>query len=106
MVLDLCGHWIGDEGVREITVQKESRALRWLGLAHNGLRADAVRYLCDSPHLALNYLNVQGNNLTSEREGSAPAPLPGCGDRELIGAVGTGAGEVARTISHELPLIE
>ena len=64
VVLDLCGQWIGNEGVREITAQKESKALRWLGLAHNGLGHDAVRYLCDSPHLALNYLNVQGNNLT------------------------------------------
>jgi uncharacterized protein (TIGR02996 family) len=64
VILDLCGQWIGNDGVREITSARESRALRWLGLAHNGLGADAVRYLCDSPHLALNYLNVQGNNLS------------------------------------------
>jgi len=64
VVLDLSGQWIGNDGVREITATRESAALRWLGLAHNGLGADAVRYLCDSRHLALNYLDVKGNNLT------------------------------------------
>jgi uncharacterized protein (TIGR02996 family) len=76
VILDLCGQWIGNEGVREITVQKESRALRWLGLAHNGLSHDAVRYLCDSPHLALNYLNVQGNNLTLSEKAELQRRFP------------------------------
>jgi hypothetical protein len=76
VILDLCGQWIGNEGVREITVQKESKALRWLGLAHNGLSHDAVQYLCDSPHLALNYLNVQANNLTLSEKAALQRRFP------------------------------
>jgi uncharacterized protein (TIGR02996 family) len=64
IVLDLAGQRLGNEGVREMTARKEAAALRWLGLARNGLGQDAVRYLAESKHLALNYLNVEGNNLT------------------------------------------
>lgn len=64
VILDLAWQRLGNEGVREITVRGEASALRWLGLAHNGLGPDAVRYLIESKHLALNYLNVEGNNLT------------------------------------------
>lgn len=76
VVLDLCGQWIGDEGVREITAQKESRALRWLGLAHTRIGSDAVRYLCDSPHLGLNYLDVQGNNLSLSEKAQLQRRFP------------------------------
>jgi hypothetical protein len=64
VVLDLAGQRLGNEGVREITAQKAAAALRWLGLAHNGLGPDAVHYLTESKHLALNHLNVEGNQLT------------------------------------------
>ena len=64
VVLDLTGQNLGNHGVSEITRQREAASLRWLNLAHNRLGADAVDYLSDSPHLALNYLNVTGNNLT------------------------------------------
>jgi len=64
VVLDLAWQRLGNEGVREITVRDEAVALRWLGLAHNGLGPDAVRYLVESKQLALNYLNVEGNNLS------------------------------------------
>ena len=64
VILDLAWQRLGNEGVREITVRDEAVALRWLGLAHNGLGPDAVRYLVESKHLSLNYLNVEGNNLS------------------------------------------
>jgi len=64
VVLDLAGHGLGNEGVREITVRKEAMKLRWLGLANNGLGPDAVRYLLDSKHLVLNHLVVSGNHLS------------------------------------------
>jgi uncharacterized protein (TIGR02996 family) len=64
VVLDVSGQWIGNDGVRDIAVHKEAAALRWLGLANNGLSRDAVRYLVDSKHLALNYLDVRRNNLS------------------------------------------
>ena len=64
VVLDLAGQWLGNEGVREITVRKEATQLRWLGLANNGLGPDAVRYLVESKNLALNHLVVTGNNLS------------------------------------------
>jgi uncharacterized protein (TIGR02996 family) len=63
-VLDLSGQQLGNEGVREIVLQPEGSTLRWLGLANNMLGPDAVRYLVDSRHLQLNYLNVRGNNFT------------------------------------------
>jgi uncharacterized protein (TIGR02996 family) len=64
VVLDLAGQRLGNEAVREITARKEAAALRWLGLAHNDLGPDAVLHLVESSHLTLNYLNVEGNNLT------------------------------------------
>ena len=64
VILDLAWQRLGNEGVREITVRDEAVSLRWLGLAHNGLGADAVRYLVESKQLSLNYLNVEGNNLS------------------------------------------
>ena len=76
VILDLCGQGIGNDGVREISIQKESRALMLARSAHNGLGHDAVRYLCDSPHLALNYLNVQGNNLTLSEKASLQRRFP------------------------------
>ena len=76
VVLDLCGQWIGDDGVREITMQKESKTLRWLGLAHTRLGHDGVQYLCDSPHLMLNYLNVTGNDLTLSQQAGLQRRFP------------------------------
>ena len=64
LILDLAGQRLGNEGVREITLRKEAAALRWLGLANNGLGHDAVRYLIESKHLALNYLDVSDNELS------------------------------------------
>lgn len=76
VILDLCGQGIGNDGVREIAVQRDSKSLRWLGLAHNGLGHDAVQYLLDSPHLALNYLNVDGNNLTLSEKAALQRRFP------------------------------
>ena len=64
VVLDLAGQRLGNEGVREIAAAKEATALRWLGLANNGLGRDAVHYLLEADHLRLNYLNVEGNRMT------------------------------------------
>lgn len=64
VVLDLTGQQLGDGGVKEITLRKESAALRWLGLANNHLGHDAVRYLLESKHLALNYLDVSDNGFS------------------------------------------
>ncbi len=62
-VLDLSGQWLGPEGVREIVRKPEAAALRWLGLARNGLDAAAARALADAKHLRPNHLDVSGNGL-------------------------------------------
>jgi uncharacterized protein (TIGR02996 family) len=64
VILDLAGQRLGNEGVREFTVRYEAAALRWLGLKNNVLGRDAVRYFTASKYLALNYLDVRGNNLS------------------------------------------
>lgn len=76
VLLDLTGQKIGNHGVSEITRQKEAASLRWLNLAHNGLGADAVHYLIDSPHLSLNYLNVTGNDLTLSQQAALQRRFP------------------------------
>jgi hypothetical protein len=76
VILDLTGQRIGNHGVSEITRQKEAASLRWLNLSHNGLGADAVDYLTGSPHLALNYLNVTGNDLTLSQQAALQRRFP------------------------------
>ncbi len=61
VILDLAGQRLGDDAVWAITTQDEARALRWLGLSNNDLGSEAIRLLCKSKHLALNYLDVRGN---------------------------------------------
>ncbi len=61
--LDLSGHLVGDEGVRQIARRPEARALRWLGLAKNQLGSEAVRLLVESPFLQLNHLDLRDNRL-------------------------------------------
>jgi hypothetical protein len=65
VVLDLAGHLVGDEGVRQIARKPETQALRWLGLAQNLLSSEAVRLLVESPFLKLNHLDMRGNNLSA-----------------------------------------
>lgn len=68
-VLDLDGQGVGDEGVKEIVAEagrhRVMSPLRWLGLANNKLRADAVRALVDSDEsrLKLYHLDLRGNGL-------------------------------------------
>jgi uncharacterized protein (TIGR02996 family) len=62
-VLDLNGQRLGDEGVRAIARTAEATALRWLGLANNGLGPDAVRALVAAKQLKLFHLDVHGNGL-------------------------------------------
>ena len=76
VVLDLAWQRLGNEGVREITISKETASLRWLGLAHNGLGRDAVGYLVDSQYLHLNYLNIEGNNLTLSEKAALQRRFP------------------------------
>lgn len=64
VVLDLARQGLGDAGVREIVGEKSAASLRWLGLASNRIGPDSVRYLTSSKYLALNHLDVRGNNLT------------------------------------------
>jgi uncharacterized protein (TIGR02996 family) len=69
-LLDLDGQRIGDDGVNEIMKALARRPgeapLRWLGLANNGLGADGVRAILNTPEskLRLHHLDVRGNGLT------------------------------------------
>ncbi len=76
VILDLAGQRLGNDGVKEITVRKEAAGLRWLGLASNHLGHDAVRYLVESKHLALNHLDVRGNELTLSERGALHKRFP------------------------------
>jgi uncharacterized protein (TIGR02996 family) len=65
IVLDLAGQRLGDEGVRQITAQREAGALRWLGLAKNELSSETIRLFTQSKHLDLKYLDVRANGFTA-----------------------------------------
>jgi uncharacterized protein (TIGR02996 family) len=75
-VLDLAGHWLGDEVVGKIAALREAASLRWLGLAYNGIGPDSVRYLTRSQHLALNHLDVRGNNLSLSDRAALQSRFP------------------------------
>jgi uncharacterized protein (TIGR02996 family) len=60
-VLDVAGHRIGPEGVKEIARCPEARHLRWLGLRNNGFGPEGVSELESSLHLRLYHLDVRGN---------------------------------------------
>jgi uncharacterized protein (TIGR02996 family) len=77
VVLDLSGHRLGNRGVRELTIRNEATSLRWLGLANNLLGSDAVRYLVEAKHLALNHLVVAGNNFSLSDIDSLQRRFPG-----------------------------
>jgi uncharacterized protein (TIGR02996 family) len=62
-LLDLTGHGVGPEGVREIVRVPAATGLRWLRLSANGLSPEAVGLLAAAPHLNLYYLDVRGNGL-------------------------------------------
>ncbi|MBA4191383.1 MAG: hypothetical protein C0467_25670 [Planctomycetaceae bacterium] len=64
VILDLDGQRLGNEGVGDIVRQPTTAALRWLGLARNSLDSGVLRYITESRHLQLNYLDVRGNNFT------------------------------------------
>jgi uncharacterized protein (TIGR02996 family) len=76
-VLDLTGQRLGDDAVRAIASQPEARQLRWLGLANNELSADSIYYLCQSKHLALNSLDVRGNQFTAAHIAQLQERFPG-----------------------------
>ncbi|MFO0797326.1 MAG: TIGR02996 domain-containing protein [Gemmataceae bacterium] len=63
-LLDLAGHGLGDDGVREITDRREAAGLRWLGLARNHLGDGGARRLLESRHLHLYHLDVSGNDVS------------------------------------------
>lgn len=80
-VLDLEGQGVGNEGVREIVAEVSRRPaspLRWLGLANNGLRADAVRFLVGSDESRLNlyHLDVRNNGLTAGHRAALEKRFP------------------------------
>ncbi|HEY1190358.1 MAG TPA: TIGR02996 domain-containing protein [Gemmata sp.] len=81
-VLDLDWQGVGDEGVKEIVTELNRRPatapLRWLGLANNGLRADAVRALVGSnaARLKLYHLDLRGNGLTSGHRAALEERFP------------------------------
>lgn len=77
-ILDLAGQRLGDDAVRALSSQPEARELRWLGLANNELTGDSISYLCESKHLALNYLDVRGNHFTPASIGHVQGRFPGC----------------------------
>ncbi|QDU22586.1 TIGR02996 domain-containing protein [Urbifossiella limnaea] len=63
-LLDLAGHGLGDDGVREITDRREAAGLRWLGLARNHLGNGGASRLLESRHLHLYHLDVTGNDIS------------------------------------------
>lgn len=81
-VLDLDGQGVGDEGVREIVSEACRRPvlapLRWLGLANNGLGAEAVRALAhsDGGRLRLLHLDVRNNRLTAAHRAALQERFP------------------------------
>ena len=75
-VLDINGQGVGDEGVRSIVAGLGRRPgfapLRWLGLANNGLKGDAIRALLhsDESRLKLYHLDVRNKRCIGERPGA------------------------------------
>jgi uncharacterized protein (TIGR02996 family) len=81
-VLDLDGQGLIDESVHEMITELNRRPapapLRWLGLANNALRADAVRALVNSSDKKLNlyYLDLRGNGLAGSHRGALEDRFP------------------------------
>ncbi|MFM8272421.1 MAG: TIGR02996 domain-containing protein [Gemmata sp.] len=81
-VLDLDGQGLIDESVHEMIAELSRRPglapLRWLGLANNGLRADAVRALVNSSGQRLNlyHLDLRGNGLAGSHRAALAERFP------------------------------
>ena len=61
--LDISGHGVGPEGVREVVRAAEAAGLRALGLAANGLGAEGAALLAAPSALDLYHLDVRRNDL-------------------------------------------
>jgi uncharacterized protein (TIGR02996 family) len=80
-LLDLAGHGLGPEGVREIVRTPDAAKLRWLGLAANGLGPEGVSLLASAPRLDLFYLDVSRNGLEEKHIAALRKRFP---DAEIV----------------------
>lgn len=80
-LLDLAGHGLGPEGVREIVRTPHAANLRWLGLADNGLGPEGAELLASAPRLDLFYLDVSLNGLEEKHLAALGRRFP---DAEIV----------------------